>query len=77
MLITLEHNGTKEHIDASNELKNYIEEEIGATVEIVSGHYGSEIYGYDEENRQIFSVDLPLTKFDFGNVAYILNVMTN
>lgn len=75
MLITLEHNGTKQHIDAVTKLIDYIEEEHGITTQAVSSHYSDEIFGYDDEDRQIFSVSLPLDKFDYGNISYILNMM--
>jgi hypothetical protein len=75
MLITLEHNGSQEHVDAANEIAEYIEQELGMSSQIVSAHYSNEIFGYDEENRHIFSISLPLDKFDFGNIFYILSMM--
>lgn len=75
MLVTLEHNGTQEHVDAANELSEFIESELGMSTQTVSAHYSNEIFGYDEENRHIFSIALPLDKFDFGNIHYILSMM--
>ena len=75
MLVTLEHNGTQEHVDATNELSEYIEKELGMSTQVVSAHYSNEIFGYDEDENRIFSISLPLDKFDFGNIHYILSMM--
>lgn len=75
MLVTLEHNGTQEHIDATNELEEYIEKELGMTTQAISSHYSNEIFGFDEDGNRIFSIALPLNKQDFGNVHYILSML--
>jgi len=53
MYILIEHNGTSDHLQFANKIQDYLEEEFGATVEMVVGSSERTIILYSDELKKI------------------------